>query len=73
MTEEEIVVALQPFRQVNGELTRRHEGTGLGLPLAKAMMELHGGKLHIASAPGRGTMVRLAFPLAAISSQDQAA
>jgi signal transduction histidine kinase len=45
----------------------KHNGTGLGLPLAKAMMELHGGTLEISSVPDVGTTVRLFFPAARIS------
>jgi signal transduction histidine kinase len=59
MTEDEIRVALQPFRQVDGTLKRRHEGTGLGLPLAKSMVELMQGRMLIRSAPDRGTTVEL--------------
>ena len=43
-------------------MTRRHEGTGLGLSLVKALIELHGGTLTIDSTPGHGTSVRLRFP-----------
>ena len=63
MTPEEIPRALEKFRQVDNSLTRRHEGTGLGLPLAKALMELHGGHLVIDSAPGLGTTVTLHIPV----------
>ena len=67
MREEDIAIALEPFRQVsNGAgdtLTRRFAGTGLGLPLAKALVELHGGTLTIESAPQRGTAVRIRLPL----------
>jgi signal transduction histidine kinase len=62
MAPNEIKVALTPFGQVSNALSRKHTGTGLGLPLAKAMMELHGGTLRIASAPGQGTTVSLYFP-----------
>src|SRR5262249_30190082 len=55
MSEQEIAIALQPFRQVESALNRKHEGTGLGLPLAKALVELHGGRLVIDSASGEGT------------------
>jgi signal transduction histidine kinase len=54
---------LEPFRQIDGALSRRFDGTGLGLPLAKALVELHGGRLEIQSAPAEGTMVRILLPL----------
>jgi two-component system, cell cycle sensor histidine kinase PleC len=53
---------LEPFVQVESALTRKHGGTGLGLPLAKKIMELHGGSLDIASALGVGTEVTIRFP-----------
>jgi signal transduction histidine kinase len=53
---------LQPFAQVENAMTRAHEGLGLGLPLAKSLMELHGGTLTIDSEAGRGTTVTLRFP-----------
>ncbi len=62
MTHEEIKVALTPFGQTESALSRKHQGTGLGLPLAKAMMELHGGRLLVRSAPGKGTSIILIFP-----------
>jgi signal transduction histidine kinase/HAMP domain-containing protein len=57
MSEADIAVALTPFGQVDSRLERRYEGTGLGLPLTKAFVELHGGALTIQSAPGKGTTV----------------
>lgn len=62
MTPEEIGIALVPFRQVDGSLSRKHEGTGLGLPLAKSLTELHGGTLTVDSQPGYGTTVRVRLP-----------
>jgi protein-histidine pros-kinase len=62
MKEEDIAIALEPFRQIDGGLTRRFDGTGLGLPLAKALVELHGGRLEIQSAPAAGTTVRIRLP-----------
>ena len=53
---------LEPFVQAENSLTRRHQGSGLGLPLAVKMTELHGGRLIIASELGRGTQVRLTLP-----------
>ena len=58
----ELERVLEPFVQVENSLTRSYQGSGLGLPLAAKMTELHGGKLSIASQLGRGTLVRLAFP-----------
>ena len=46
---------LTPFRQVEGSMTRIHDGVGLGLPLAKSLAELHGGELTLESTPGIGT------------------
>ena len=63
MRPDEIAIALQPFRQIDGALNRRHEGTGLGLPLARAFTELHGGRLEIDSTPGIGTIMRLILPV----------
>jgi signal transduction histidine kinase len=59
---------LQPFVQVDSALSRTHNGTGLGLPLASAMIELHGGQLVIDSEPGSGTTVTAVFPAARIVS-----
>jgi PAS domain S-box-containing protein len=62
MTPEEIVTALEPFGQVDAGHTRRHEGTGLGLPLARRLAELHGGSLHLSSTKGLGTIATLTLP-----------
>ena len=62
MNAEEVIVALRPFRQVDNALSRRYEGTGLGLPLAQRLIELHGGKLNIESVPGQGTTVTVSLP-----------
>jgi two-component system cell cycle sensor histidine kinase PleC len=62
MTEREIATALEPFGQVDASHTRRHEGTGLGLPLAQRLAELHGGSLVVSSVKGRGTTVTVTLP-----------
>jgi len=62
MRPEDVPVALEPFRQIDSKLTRPYEGTGLGLPLAKRLIELHGGSLAISTAPERGTRVTLRLP-----------
>jgi two-component system cell cycle sensor histidine kinase PleC len=62
MTPEEIPIALEPFRQIDSALNRRYEGSGLGLPLARTLAELHGGVLSVSSAAGSGTTVSVSFP-----------
>ncbi len=62
MTADEISVALTPFGQVDGSRSRWREGTGLGLPIAKALVELHGGTIDIRSQKGRGTEVAITLP-----------
>jgi signal transduction histidine kinase len=62
MSDEEVLVALEPFCQVDNSLTRKYEGSGLGLPLAKSLVELHGGSLYIESTKGKGTAVRVRLP-----------
>lgn len=55
MSAHDIDLALAPFGQVDSSLNREHTGTGLGLPLSKSLVELHGGTMTIDSAPGKGT------------------
>jgi PAS domain S-box-containing protein len=59
---EQLDSVMKPFHQVDRSLARKYEGTGLGLPLARAFMELHGGTLVLDSAPGRGTAAICTFP-----------
>ncbi|MBI3445748.1 MAG: response regulator [Magnetospirillum sp.] len=59
---EDIAMVLQPFGQAENAISPKHEGTGLGLPLAKGFMELHGGTLSLESQVGKGTKVVLSFP-----------
>ena len=73
MTESEVANALIPFGQNHAKMAVRHEGTGLGLPLAKAMMELHGGSLTVESRRDHGTCVSLVFPASCIAPAQQAA
>jgi signal transduction histidine kinase len=62
MEPDEIPIALEPFRQLEGAFNRRFEGTGLGLPLVRRLAELHGGTLTITSAKGRGTVAIVRLP-----------
>ena len=52
----------RPFHQADASLSRKHEGTGLGLALVNSMMLLHGGKLVLESGLGAGTTATLRFP-----------
>ena len=58
----DIPTALAEFGQVDSTLTRKYQGSGLGLPLSKRLMELHDGTLAIDSEPGKGTTVTVTFP-----------
>ena len=59
---EDLEKALEPFGQIDNRLARAYEGTGLGLPLSKQLMEVHGGSLRLDSQPEVGTTVWLTFP-----------
>ena len=62
MAAEDIPKALALFTQVEDGADRRHEGTGLGLPIVKSLIELHGGALSLTSERGQGTTAALEFP-----------
>jgi signal transduction histidine kinase len=62
MSPADIPLAMQPFTQLDNRLARRYEGTGLGLPLTRSLVELHGGSLQLESALSEGTTVTVAFP-----------
>ncbi|SDE34693.1 ATP-binding protein [Kordiimonas lacus] len=62
MNQQQLEMVLQPFIQGDVGLSRRHEGTGLGLPLVKAFAEAHDGKLVLESQPGVGTRAVIRFP-----------
>ncbi|HKD48163.1 MAG TPA: ATP-binding protein [Rhizomicrobium sp.] len=62
MAPETIPIALEAYRQVGLSRARHHEGTGLGLPLVKSLVEMHGGSLSIESTLHVGTTVTIEFP-----------
>jgi signal transduction histidine kinase len=59
---EDIEKVLEPFGQVDSSMSRKHRGTGLGLPLTRGLVEIHGGSFKLESTPGTGTTVTLRFP-----------
>ncbi len=63
---DDIPRAMEPFSQIESTMNRKSEGTGLGLPLAKALVELHGGSLVLDSRVGEGTRATAYFPAARI-------
>jgi signal transduction histidine kinase len=69
MSPEEIEVALTPFGQVDSSVARLGKGTGLGLPISRALMRLHDGELTIASAPQKGTTVTITLPETRLSHE----
>ncbi|MHA1563708.1 MAG: ATP-binding protein [Alphaproteobacteria bacterium] len=62
MSAEQIEIALTPFGQVDSAFTRANQGTGLGLPLCRALATLHGGTLSVDSTPDAGTTVLVTLP-----------
>ena len=70
---DDIPRALQPFGQIDNSLARPHGGTGLGLPLAQRLIELHGGTMSIDSELGKGTTVTVVLPAERTHHRDPAA
>ena len=68
MAETDIPKAFEVFGQIDNRLSRKYEGTGLGLPLAQAMVRQHGGTLSLTSRLGAGTTVEIALPLSRLRS-----
>ncbi len=62
IAQEDLDKALAPFSQVDNAQQRNYEGTGLGLPISRALAELHGGTLDMESDPGLGTTVTVRLP-----------
>ena len=62
MSQSDLQKAMLPFTQIDSGLHRKYAGTGLGLPLTKSMVELHGGSMVLDSTPDVGTTVTVRFP-----------
>jgi PAS domain S-box-containing protein len=67
MKAEDIQVALEAFGQIDSKIARQHKGTGLGLPISKSLIELHGGTLAVESTPNVGTTMTAVFPLSRVA------
>lgn len=62
IAEKDIEKAMSEFGQVVDSSAHKHQGTGLGLPLAKMLIEMHGGTFQLQSEPGVGTEITMIFP-----------
>ncbi len=70
MRAEDIPKAMAAFGQIDSALARKHEGTGLGLPLTRSLVELHGGTLELVSTLGEGTMVSVLLPAERLAGEE---
>jgi len=68
----DIVRIFEPFVQVENAMSRTHQGTGLGLPLVRKIMSLHGGTVELESETGQGTTVTATFPKSRFVAPDPA-
>lgn len=66
---DDIAKVMEPFGQANSELSRSHVGTGLGVPLTKSLIELHGGEFELVSEKGVGTEIRMTLPAERLRSR----
>jgi signal transduction histidine kinase len=73
MTPAEVALAIEPFQQIENTLTKHYEGAGLGLPLAKRLIELQSGWLRIDSVPGAGTTIQAWLPAERVIGRPAAA
>jgi signal transduction histidine kinase len=69
----DLAKALEPFGQIDNRLARAYQGTGLGLPLSRQLMEVHGGSLELDSEVGHGTTVTLTLPAERLVPVERAA
>ena len=70
IAKEDIAKAMAPFGQVDSSLSRKYEGTGLGLPLTRRLVDLHGSELQLTSEFGEGTCVTIDFPQDRVCGQE---
>jgi signal transduction histidine kinase len=72
MKDDDVAVVTRPFHRLRSAFDGHHQGAGLGLPFAKSIFELHGGRFHIQSVVNGGTAIRIALPLCAQARADAA-
>ena len=71
MAPEDIPTALTPFGQIDASFARKFEGTGLGLPIVKSLIEQHGGELRLTSELGVGTTATVVFPNTVVEAKQE--
>ncbi len=71
IAEDDLELIFQPFQQADNSLTRQHEGSGLGLPLVRNLVGLHGGDIDINSELGAGTVISVWFPAGRVLHNDE--
>jgi signal transduction histidine kinase len=62
MSATDIATAMSPYGQIDSRIARKHEGTGLGLPISRSLANLHGGEIEVDSMPGQGSRITLVMP-----------
>ncbi len=72
MSEADVEIVTRPFHRLRSALDGQHQGAGLGLPFAKAIVDLHGGSLRIVSEEGSGTTIEIRLPAPAAQMSDAA-
>ena len=70
MKASDIPHVLEPFQQVASTMARKHQGTGLGLPLVKGLIDLHDGDLRLESAEGKGTTATIHLPVSRVADAE---
>lgn len=70
MSADDLERVISPFVRLSNPMVRQHDGTGLGLPLVKALVELHGGTFELESTPGTGTIATAQFPKTRVLSSE---
>jgi signal transduction histidine kinase len=73
MDQADLITAFSHYGQIDSKIARAHQGTGLGLPISRALAELHGGSLTAKSAKGAGTCITLQLPTARMAQIEEAA